>query len=163
VRATLEAHLGSREVGRVVYGSIIGLTLVVALDDHPPPALVMAAWLLLSGVSVALAEVYSDVVGVETSQRHRVTRGQLRHMVDQAGAVAFGVGFPAVFFLVAAVGWVGLGTAFALATWSGLGLIGCYGYWAARLAGAPVPRAVLQALLVAAVGGVIIVVKALLH
>jgi hypothetical protein len=163
VRAILETHLGSRKVSRVVYGSIIGLTLVVALDDHPPAALAMAVWLLLSGVTVALAEVYSEVVGAETSQRHRVTRRQLAHMVDEAGAVAFGVGLPAVFFLVAAVGWIELDTAFDLAKWSGLGLTGFYGYWAARLAGTPVPRALVQAAMVAAVGGVIIVVKALLH
>jgi hypothetical protein len=163
VRATLETHLGSRAVGRVVYGSILGLTLVVALDDHPPSAPVMAAWLLLSAVTVALAEVYSDVVGVETSQRHRVTRRQLGRMFDEAGAVAFGVGLPAVYFLAAALGWIGLDAAFDLAKWSGLGLIGCYGYWAARLAGAPVSRALLQAVLVAAVGGAIIVAKALLH
>jgi hypothetical protein len=96
VRATLEAQLGSRQVGRVVYGSILGLTLVVALEDHPPSAPVMAAWLLLSAVTVALAEVYSDVVGIKTSQRHRVDRRQLAHMVEEAGAVAFGVGLPAV-------------------------------------------------------------------
>ena len=163
MRAILETHLGSRAVGRVVYGSILGLTLVVALDDHPPAAPVMAAWLLLSAVTVARAEVYSDVVGVETSQRHRVTRRQLGHMFDQAGAVAVGVGLPAVFFLAATIGWIELDAAFTIAKWSGLGLIGCYGYWAARLAGAPVSRALLQALLVAAVGGLIIVVKALLH
>ena len=163
MRATLEAHLGSRRVGRVVYGSIIGLTLVVALDDHPPGAFVMAAWLLLSGVTVALAEVYSEVVGTEASQRHRVTRRQLAHLAEEAGAVAAGVALPTVFFLVAAVGWVGLGTAFTLAKWCGLGLIGFYGYWAARLAGTPVSRAVVQALMVAAVGGTIITVKALLH
>jgi hypothetical protein len=163
VRATLETHLGSRAVGRVVYGSILGLTLVVALDDHPPSSLVMAAWLLLSAVTVALAEVYSEVVGVEASQRHRVTRRQLGRMFEEAGAVAVGVGLPAVFFLAAALGWIGLDAAFDLAKWSGLGLIGCYGYWAARLAGAPVSRALLQAVLVAAVGGAIIVVKALLH
>jgi hypothetical protein len=163
VRATLEAHLGSRAVGRVVYGSILGLTLVVALDDHPPSAPVMAAWLLLSAVTVALAEVYSDVVGVETSQRHRVTRRQLGHMIEEASSVAFGVGLPAVFFLAASVDRLELDTAFNLAKWSGLGLIGCYGYWAARLAGAPASRALLQGVLVAAVGGAIIVAKALLH
>jgi hypothetical protein len=163
VRATLEAHLSSREVSRVVYGSIIGLTLVVALDDHPPGALVMAAWLLLSGLTVGLAEVYSDVVGAETSQRHRITREQVRPMVDEAGAVAVGVALPAVFFVLAAMGWIELDRAFTLAKWSGLGLIGCYGYWAARLAGTPVGRALLYGLLVAAVGFAIIVVKALLH
>jgi hypothetical protein len=163
VRATLEAQLGSRQVGRVVYGSILGLTLVVALEDHPPSAPVMAAWLLLSAVTVALAEVYSDVVGIETSRRHRVDRRQLAHMVEEAGAVAFGVGLPAVYFLVATAGSVQLGTAFALAKWSGLGLIGGYGYWAARSAGAPVSRALVQAAVVAAIGAAIILVKALLH
>jgi hypothetical protein len=163
VRATLEAQLGSRQVGRVVYGSILGLTLVVALEDHPPSAPVMAAWLLLSAVTVALAEVYSDVVGIKTSRRHRVDRRQLAHMVEEAGAVAFGVGLPAVYFLVATAGSVQLGTAFALAKWSGLGLIGGYGYWAARSAGAPVSRALVQAAVVAAIGAAIILVKALLH
>ena len=63
MRATLEAHLGSRQVARVVYGAIIGLTLIVALEDHPPSAAVMIAGLLLTGLAVALAEVFSDVGG----------------------------------------------------------------------------------------------------
>jgi hypothetical protein len=59
VRAALEAHLSSRKVSRIVYGAIVGLTLVVALSDHPPSAGVMTAWLVMSAVTVALAEVYS--------------------------------------------------------------------------------------------------------
>jgi hypothetical protein len=77
--------------------------------------------------------------------------------------VAFGAGFPSVFFLVAAVGLMQLETAFAVAKWSGLGLVGFYGYWAARFAGAPVSRALLQAAMVAAIGGAVIAFKALLH
>jgi VIT1/CCC1 family predicted Fe2+/Mn2+ transporter len=163
VRAVLETHLGSRQVARIVYGSIIGLTLVVALDDHPPTAGVMSAYLLLSGVAVGLAELYSEVVGAETSERHRVTRRQLGRMLDQAAAVALGVAFPAVFFVLALAHLIALDTAFAVAKWGGLGLIGFYGYWAARFSGAPVSRALVQAAVVAAVGGTIIVFKALLH
>jgi hypothetical protein len=147
----------------VVYGAIVGLTLVVALDDHPPSAGVMATWLLMSAVAVALAELYSEIVGAETSERHRVTRHQLSHMLEGTGAVALGVGFPAVFFLFAVMGLIELDTAFRIAKWGGLGLIGFYGYWAARFSGAPVPRALVQAALVAAVGGIVIVFKALLH
>jgi hypothetical protein len=163
VGATLETHLGSRQVARVVYGSILGLTLVVTLDEHPPSAGVMTGWLLLTAIAVALAEVYSEVVGAETSERHRVTRQQLGPMLEDAAAVALGVGFPAVFFGMAVLGLIQLDTAFAVAKWTGLGLIGFYGYWAARLAGAPVSRAVVQAVMVAAVGGAIIAFKALLH
>jgi hypothetical protein len=162
-RPRLEAHLGSRQVARVVYGSIIGLTLIVALEGHPPRAGVMAAWLIGTGVTVALAEVYAEVVGAETSERHRVTRPQLAHMFDDAVAVGFGVAFPAVFFALSAFGLFELDTAFRLARWTGLGLIAFYGYWAARFAGAPRLRAMLQGAAVAAVGAAVIVLKALLH
>ena len=163
MRATLESHLGSREVARVVYGAIIGLTLVVAVEQHPPRAGVMAAWLGLTGVTVALAEVYSEVIGVETSERHRVTRQQLGHLLVQGWAVTLGVAFPAVFFLLAVVEVLELDTAFTLARWSGLGLIGFYGYWAARFAGAPIPRALAQAAAVAVIGGIVIAFKAFVH
>lgn len=163
MRAAIEAHLGSRQIARIVYGSIIGLTLVVGARDHPPPPGVMAAWLVLTGVAVALAEIYSEVVGTETTERHRVTRHQLAHMVDSAAAVGLGVSFPAVFFLLAVVHLIEPGTAYEVAKWSGLGLIGFYGYWAARFSGASVPAALLRAALVAAVGGIVIVFKALLH
>ena len=113
MRATLEAHLSSRQVARIVYGAIVGLTLVVAVRQHPPTAGVMAAWLLVSALTVALAELYSEVVGAETSERHRVTRRQLAHMLESAGAVALGVGFPAVFFLLAWVHVIELDTAFS--------------------------------------------------
>ena len=93
-------------MGKVVYGSIIGLALVVALESHPPTASVMAVWLLGTALAVGLAEVYSEVVGAETSTRQPVSRPQLRHMVEDAAAVGFGVAFPAVFFLLSAMGLV---------------------------------------------------------
>jgi VIT1/CCC1 family predicted Fe2+/Mn2+ transporter len=163
VRATVEAHLGSRHVARVVYGAIIGLTLIVAVEDHPPRAAVMAAWLGLTGATVALAEVYSEVVGIETSERHRITRHQFMHLLGEGWAVALGVAFPAVFFLLAVVNVFDVDTAFAFAKWSGLCLIGFYGYWAARFAGAPVPRALMQAAAVATIGAIVIAFKALVH
>jgi hypothetical protein len=163
VRAAVEDHLGSRQVARVVYGAIIGLTLIVAVEDHPPQAAVMAGWLGLTGVTVALAEVYSEVVGIETSERHRVTRHQFAHLLGEGWAVTLGVAFPAVFFLLEVLNVVELDTAFTLARWSGLGLIGFYGYWAARFAGAPVLRALAQAAAVAAIGGIVIAFKALVH
>jgi hypothetical protein len=163
MRAKLETHLGSRQVGKVVYGSIIGLALVVALEKHPPAPGVMAVWLLGTALAVGLAEVYSEVVGAETSTRHPVTRPQFGHMAEDAAAVGFGVGFPAVFFVSSALGLLQVDTAFTVAKWSGLGLIGFYGYWAARFAGAAPLRALLKGALVALVGAGLIALKALVH
>ena len=163
VRARVAAHLGSRQVARVVYGAIIGLALIVVIEAHPPRTTVVIGWLFGTAVAVALAELYSEVIGAETRQRHRVSRRQVVAMLDDAAAVAFGVAFPEVYFVLAAVQLIELETAFTLARWSGLGLIGFYGYWAARFSGASVPGALLRGAAVALVGGALIALKVLLH
>jgi hypothetical protein len=163
MRETLEQHLGSRQVGKVVYGSIIGMALVVTLDSHPPTASVMTLWLLGTALAVGLAEVYSEVVGAETSTRRPVGRPQLHSMIEDAVAVGFGVAFPAVFFLLAVLGLLSLETAFSVAKWCGVGLIGFYGYWAARFAGATRGGALLKGAMVALIGAGLIALKALVH
>lgn len=163
MRASLEQHLGSRQVAKVVYGSIIGMALVVALEGHPPRAWVMAVWLLGTAVAVGLAEIYSEVVGAETSRRQPVTHPQLRHMFQDAAAVGFGVAFPAVFFVLSAMGLFGIDAAFSIAKWTGLGLIGFYGFWAARFAGAAPHRALLKGALVALIGAGMVLLKSLVH
>jgi VIT1/CCC1 family predicted Fe2+/Mn2+ transporter len=163
MRASVEQHLGSRHVGKVVYGSIIGLALVVSLENHPPGPLVMAVWLLGTALAVGLAEVYSEVVGAETRTRRPVTARQVRHMAADAAAVGVGVAFPGLFFLLSALGLLEIGTAFVIAKWSGLGLIGFYGFWAARFAGNAPPRALVKAALVTLVAAGLIGLKALVH
>jgi hypothetical protein len=84
-------------------------------------------------------------------------------MGGSAAAVGFGVASPAVFFLISAVGLMTVGTAFTVAKWSGLGLVGFYGYWAARFSGATRYRALVKGVLVALVGAGLIVLKSLVH
>src|SRR5215217_3159894 len=96
-RDAIVACLGSRQVSRVLYGSIIGLALVVALEAHPPRAGVVAVTLVATAVAVRLAELYADIVGTETRTRARVGLRQLVEMLDEIGAVAPGVAFPGTF------------------------------------------------------------------
>ncbi len=163
MREAIRAHLGSPQVARVVYGSIIGLALVAALEAHPPGAGFMVGSLLATALAVALAEVYSDVLGGETRTRRRLTRDEVRDIAVDASAVAFGIGFPAVFFALAALGALEEDTAFTLAKWSGLGLIGLYGYLASRLAGQGQLGSVVRSLAVVLIGAFLIAIKALLH
>jgi hypothetical protein len=159
----VEDHLGSGQVSRVIYGAIIGLALVVALEHDPPRPAVMVGTLVGTSIAVALAELYSDIVGTEVRTRRRVDRGGLREIATDVGAVAFGISFPAVFFLLSAVGAMEVETAFDLAKWSGLGLIGFYGFCAARLSGMGLGAALAQAAAVATIGGFLIALKALVH
>jgi hypothetical protein len=163
LRSAVESHLASRDVARVIYGAIVGLALVVALERHPPTAGQTAGSLVATAVAVGLAEVYSEVVAAETRTRRPVPRGDVLGYAAEAAAVVAGAGFPAVFFLLSLAGAIDLDTAFALAKWSGLGLIGGYGFLAARLAGAHAVRAAAHGVAVAAVGLALIALKAVLH
>jgi VIT1/CCC1 family predicted Fe2+/Mn2+ transporter len=163
VRRAIEAHLESLQVPRVIYGAIIGLALVVALEHHPPPPVAVATSLIATALAVALAELYSELVGARIRHRRGVPRERSRAIVSGVLAVAFGAAFPAVFFLLAAVGAMEVGTAFTLAKWSGLALIACYGFAAARLSGSGLTRSMGHAAAVGAIGAALIALKALIH
>jgi hypothetical protein len=163
VRRAIEAHLGTGQVARVIYGAIIGMALVVALEDHPPRPGVVAGTLLATAVAVGLAELYSEVVGAETRNRRRVARDEVGDILDDVASVAFGISFPVVFFALAAAGVLEVETAFTIAKWSGLGLISCYGFLAGRLSGAGLAVSLLQGLAVGVIGGALIAFKALIH
>jgi hypothetical protein len=163
VRRAIAAHLGSHDVSRVIYGAIIGLALVVALEAHPPTTAQAIAAIAGTAVAVGLAEVYSEVIGIEARTRRHVPLRQVRAIGVNAGAVIFGAGFPVAFFVLAAAGVFDIGLAFTLSKWTGLGLIGAYGYVAARLAGEGVRGALVHAAAVGAIGGALIALKALLH
>lgn len=159
----IEDHLGGEQVSRVVYGAIIGMALIVVLEHHPPTAGVTTATLFATALAVALAELYSDWIGHVLKHR---TGFQRKHAVEIAGdvsAVAVGIVFPDVFFLLATLGALELDTAFTVAKWTGLGLITAYGYAAGRLSGESRARSALQALAVTAIGIALIGFKALVH
>jgi hypothetical protein len=163
MRGAIESHLGSAQVSRVIYGSIIGLALVVGLEDHPPEAGVMAGFILATALAVALAEIYSDIIGTETRTHARVDSARMWSIARESAAVACGIGFPALFFVLAFAGAIELDTAFTIAKWSGLGLIGLYGYFGGRLSGRSVTGSILHALALGLIGGFLILFKALLH
>lgn len=146
-----------------MYGSIIGLALVVALEAHPPPPAAVIASLLGTAVAVALAELYSELVGFKTIQRRKAGATEVRRLGVDVAAVAFGISFPAVFFLLAATDVLQAETAFTIAKWTGLGLIGVYGYAGGRLSGAGAAASLMQAAAVALIGAALIVLKSLVH
>jgi len=163
VRRSVEAHLGSHDVAHVIYGAIIGLALVVAMQAHPPGPGATAATLLGSALAVGLAEAYSELVAADARTHRPADAPRIRGVVVEASAVVLGAGFPSVFFLLAAAGAFSVGTAFALAKWTGLGLIVGYGYLGARLSGSGVVGALAKAAAVGAIGGILIALKALVH
>ena len=135
----------------------------MALEDHPPAAAATAAILLGTAVAVALAELYSELLGVRVRLGTGVDRGhRARDRRERGGGRDRGG--PAGWVLPAGGdGAIELGTAFSLAKWSGLGLMSFYGFAAARLSGADLKGSLLQALAIGAIGALVIAIKALVH
>jgi len=163
IRTLIASHLRSGHVSRVIYGSIIGLALVLTLEAHPPPVAFAVSTLLATALAVALAELYSELVGARARASLGGSVEPLGAVVGEAVAVAFGIAFPGAFFVAVAFDLIDYDTAFALAKWTGLGLIAGYGYASARLSGTGRPGALLQAAVVALIAATLIALKALLH
>lgn len=163
VHPRIASHLASGNVSRVVYGSIIGLALVLTMEAHPISAGVSVGTLLATAVAVALAELYSELVGRRARSSVGGSVESWEEIAEDAMAVAFGVASPSVIFLAAMLGLFELETAFTLAKWTGLGLIAGYGYAAARLEGRGTTGALVHALGVGLIAGVLIALKALVH
>lgn len=159
----LASHLRSGQVSRVIYGSIIGLALVLTLEAHPPRVAVAVGTLLATAVAVALAELYSELIGTRARASMGGSTEPVRTIVGDSAAVALGIAFPSLFFVAVAINLLDYDTAFALAKWTGLGLIAGYGYVAARLSGTGRSGALLEAASVALIGATLIALKALVH
>ena len=156
-------HLGPTQFSRLIYGAMIGLAMIVALEHEEPDPAVMAGTLAGTGVAIGLTELYSEFLGTEVGTRRRVGRARMNEIAANVLALFFGASFPAVFFLLAAAGAMEIDTAFEVAKWSGLPLTGSYGLGAARLRGEGWPAALLQAAVVALIGGLLIAFEALVH
>ena len=163
MRGALISHLESRQVARVLYGSIIGLALLLALERHPEGDGATAGAPIAPALAVGLAELYSEVLGAETRTHRRVAGTEMREIVVEVAATAAGIAFPAVFFVDAALGLMETETAFDVAKWTGLGLITAYGFAASRLSGTSLGGSLLRAAGAAVIAGFLIAAKSLLH
>ena len=159
----IEAHLASRDVARIIYGTIVGLAVVVALQEHPPAAGAVAATVAGTALAVGFAHLYGEFVATETRTRRPVEYAHFRTLAAESGAIVLGAGLPACFFVLAATGAMSTSTAFNTAKWSGAALICGYGFLAGRLSGAGRLRALGHGAALGAVGLALIGLKALLH
>ena len=163
LRESVESHLGSEDVSKVLYGTIVGLALVLALEADAHRAGESAAFIIGTAITIGLAELFSEAISQEARTRTRIRRADIKPLARDAIAVVIGAGFPAIFFILAALGVMKGHTAFTLAKWTGFGLVCTYAFLAARMSGAHVRHATRHALAAGILGVALIIFKSLLH
>jgi len=159
----LEAHLATMEMANVLYGTIVGLALVLALQDDGYPSMEIVAFLIGTAIAISLAGVFSETISRQARQRAPLTRNDRQALWRETVAELAGCGFPAIFFVLAALGVMPESAAFGVSKWTGVALVCMYAFLAGRLAGQSRPHAARYAASAAVVGLGVIELKALVH
>ena len=157
---TLENRARRAEHG--IYGSIVVLAVVVADDAAAVGTRVAVATVLGAAIATSLVHVYADYIGELIRAGRHPTRSELAAAIRNAG-VGFALAIlPVLVLVLAATGVIPLDTAFDVAEWVGVGVLGLYAVVANRRAGLPLWQSVLIGLGFAAIGAGLVALKVLL-
>ncbi len=132
-----------RRAEHAIYGSIIVLAVIVAEDNTSVSVQVAIGTVLGAAIVTSLAHIYADYIGEVIRVGHHPTRAEWRAALMNA-LVGFGLAIlPAGFFLLAALDAISLATAFDIAQWVGVAVLGAYAVLANLRAGFSIGRSLL--------------------
>lgn len=146
-----------------VYGSIIALAVILVSAKGNVEAYQVLFAVLGAVIATALAESYADYIADVIRERRHPTWPEVRVSLADALAGALAALVPAAPFLLVELGAIDLDTAYDVAAWLGLAVIGSYTMLANRLAGLAWRRNALVTAVALAVGLTLIAIKALTH
>jgi len=145
--------------GRLVYGSVVILAALLAVDASRATIAKQIGAILLATVAVVFAELYSDIVGAMIRDRRRLTRAELIEMTTQLGSLVLAAVPPLALTLLAVVGVISLDTAAWLSVWLLVALLFAFGFAAARMAGGTIIGSALGAGLLLGLGLAMVMFK----
>jgi hypothetical protein len=148
---------------RAVYGTIIALAVIVVLDDGHTEADEVIVAVLGATIAASMAETYADYLAAVIRQRRHMSFAEIRQAAADSALGTLAALLTLVPFLLVELGWIETQTAFDIAPWIGLALIGGYSLFANRVAGLPLHRAALTTASMLAIGLVLIAIKSLAH
>ena len=156
IRDLLVGH----RAGKVIYGVIIALAIVITLEAHPPGALEAEVTLLLGAFAVSFAEFYSDMLQTRITERRRVLRAEMNQIGRHVGAVLIGALLPLPMFILVSLGVLSIESAFTIVKWMLVTVLFVYGYVAAQLSGAGTLWSFFLATMIGSIGVIVVLAKA---
>jgi hypothetical protein len=152
-------NINGHKVSKTIYGTIIILVVIVTMEEHPPSPAGTAATVILTGLGVALAEFFSDLIGKSIEERHSLSKAERLEVVKDISAVMTGAWLPLPFIILAWMGIFSIDFAIDLAKWTLVGVLLFYGFVASRLAGHAMLRSFIFAVSASLVGVMIVLFK----
>jgi hypothetical protein len=153
----------AQRAARAVYGSIVALAVIVVLDKANAEADEVIAAVIGSVIAATLAEQYAEYIGHVIRERRHLTGPEVRQQVWDGAAGALAALVPLIPFVLVEVDVIEVRTAYEIAPWLGLGVIGGYSLLANRQAGVSGARNIVVTGMALAVGASLILIKAVTH
>ena len=151
--------LNGHHVAKIIYGTIIILVVDLAMEDHPPSPGGVVVTILFAGLGVALADLYSEIIGMRIREKRNLTWNERNHIIKEVSAVMMGALFPLPFFILAWIGIFSLEFAFVLAKWTMVGILLFYGYIASKLSGYGQIWSIVSGIIICTVGLMVVLLK----
>ena len=150
-----------RHADRAIYVLIAVMAVSVALEgieSRPGKALGYVAG---AAIALTLAELFADRVGISIRSRRSATAEERRDEVREAVTGLVVAAGPISMFLLAVLDVISLHRAFILSQWIGFGILAVYSSVASRASGGTRMRAIVGAIGLTAIGGMLIAFNAL--
>ncbi len=144
-----------------VYGSVIVLAVVIALDGTDVHPRTVVESVLAAAIATVLAEVYADHLAGMIREARVPTAVERVETARNAAAGLFAAVLPVLFFVLAWIGIIGLDAAFTAAIWTGVGVVGFYAFLANRISGSTMGRSVAAGVGFTILGAFLVLLKAL--
>jgi hypothetical protein len=153
----------AQRAARAVYGSIVALAVIVVLDDGGAEADEVIGAVIGSVIAATLAEQYAEYIGRVIRERRHLSGEEAAEAARDAAVGALAALAPLIPFVLVEIGPIELRTAYDIAPWLGLGVIGAYAALANHLAGLSRTQNVVVTLGGLAIGFALIAIKTFTH
>lgn len=163
MRSLFDPRMQGERARHAVYDLVVLLSVIVALQSGPTSTHRIGAYLVLTLMGVAFAELYAAFIGATLTLRRTPTREE-RTVI--AGEVLGGLvlsSVPLLWIVLGALGVVSREAALDAAMWTGVALLGIYAVFGARAANLSIARSLVWGLAVGLGGLALVTLKSMLH
>lgn len=147
----------------IIYGAVMVLSILLAQGGHPAPPFETAVVLFGSVLAMTLAKAFAEFLGHALDVQERLTRHSWHAAWSHSTPTLAVANVPTALFLAAWLGWVDAQTALAASQVLCVAVLALLGARAGWVLDRRVVPAILGALFVGGIGGLLSVVKYVIH
>lgn len=156
----LQKYYGKDRAAKAIYGSILIFVFIAGIHlVNGESALAVAASILVASLTIVIAEVYSEFIGITIKNKKPLSKKQAREVWDDTVVIASISILPTIFFLISNFNIISIPAAFLLSYIYCMAVLFVFSFWASRLSGFSKKRSILTSLITLFIGLAIILAK----